>query len=162
MAISQPGSSRCENSDDGRSNCLRDSTSSTASVASTVISDTAMPLGSASTPVSSDSTSAAHQAASSRCSSPRATNSMISPATLPIMCEASTTNSGTCMRSRSSASSVAGVTPDTSSMTPATIVSAASSPGDSLTAARANGAPAPERSSSIASMAAATTSGSRK
>ncbi|RYP47063.1 hypothetical protein DL770_011299 [Monosporascus sp. CRB-9-2] len=162
MASSHPASNRCENSDDGRSNCRRETTRSTARVTSTAISDTAMPLGSASTPVSSDSTSAAHHAASSRCSSPRATNSMMNPATLPIMCEASTTNSGTCMRRRSSASSLAGVTPETSSITPATIVSAASSPGDSLTAARPNGAPAPERNSNAPSMAAATTSGSRK
>ena len=81
-------------------------------------SETAMPLGRQTTMLTMPSSTPAHHAASRRNSMPRATNNRPSPAMLPMKCEASTSGKGTCKDSSSVASSVAGVTPETSSIRP--------------------------------------------
>ena len=79
---------------------------------------------------------------------------------LPMKCEASTSGSGTCSDSSSVASSVAGVTPEMSSIRPTMKVYVASSSGARLTAARVTGVTVPRRTSCTTSSASASSSGS--
>ncbi len=120
-----------------------------------------MPLGRHSTRLTSASARPAHHAASSRRNMPRATNSSASPAMLPRKCAASTTGSGMKRESSSVASSVAGVTPETSSTTPTTHVKADSSNGDNADAALTTGVAAPRCHSLPASISTARASGNR-
>ena len=161
-AASQPQVKACENSAARRLNCLRESASAPASTSSNTASDTAMPLGRHSTRLTSASPRPAHHEASSRRNMPRATNSSASPAMLPRKCAASTTGSGMWRVSSSVASSVAGVTPDTSRTTPTTQVNADNNSGDKLAAAFTTGVAAPRCHSAPASIATASARGSRK
>jgi len=76
-------------------------------------------------------------------------------------CAASTRPNGTCIASSSVACSLAGVTPETSSIIATTAVNAASRRGAILAMARATGAAEPRPTSCLASTSIASSSGSR-